>query len=141
MIQEDYVSYETAKLLKEKGFDEYCRTIYNAGVFCSIASLDCRWNEGYGELIEEKQNSDFGIYDNAISAPTLQMAMKWLRNTHQIDIEVRTHYLDYLKPNDTRYYSGKIFKGSEDVVYTIHSKDTYEEVCEEGIRYCLENLI
>ena len=23
-IQEDYVNFETAKLLKEKGFDEYC---------------------------------------------------------------------------------------------------------------------
>ena len=28
MITEDYVSFETAKLLKEKGFDGICRTAY-----------------------------------------------------------------------------------------------------------------
>lgn len=141
MITEDYVSFETAKLLKEKGFDEYCKSIYHVGSVCSVASLGYHDNEGYGAVIEEKQNSDFGKYDNAISAPTLQMAMKWLREVHRIDIEVRTYYLDYLKPNEIRYYSGKILKGSEDVIHTIYAKDTYEEVCDAGIKYCLENLI
>ena len=28
MITEDYVSFETAKLLKEKGFDEPCVYVY-----------------------------------------------------------------------------------------------------------------
>lgn len=28
MITEDYVSFETAKLLKEKGFDEKCQKVY-----------------------------------------------------------------------------------------------------------------
>lgn len=30
--QEDYVSLETAKLLKEKGFNEVCETAYDAGI-------------------------------------------------------------------------------------------------------------
>ena len=29
MITEDYVSFETAKLLKEKGFDEPCQYFYD----------------------------------------------------------------------------------------------------------------
>jgi hypothetical protein len=29
MITEDYVSFETAKLLKEKGFDATCKKYYN----------------------------------------------------------------------------------------------------------------
>lgn len=29
MIAEDYVSFEVAKLLKEKGFNEPCRAIYS----------------------------------------------------------------------------------------------------------------
>ena len=121
MITEDYASYETAKLLKEKGFDEPC--IY---VYLHDGSEDT-W--------------DADKEDIACQKPTLQMAMKWLREVHRIDIEVRTHYLNYLKPNDTRYYSGKILKGSEDVIHTIYAKDTYEEVCEAAIKYCLENLI
>lgn len=95
------------------------------------ASVDYQWNRACS-------CENAGIH---VSAPTLQMAMKWLREVHHIDIEVRTHYLNYLKPNDTRYYSGKILKDSEDVIHTIYSKDTYEEVCEEAVKYVLENLI
>lgn len=29
MIEEDYVSYETAKLLKEKGIDEACHAFFD----------------------------------------------------------------------------------------------------------------
>ena len=112
MLTEDYVSFEIAKLLKEKGFNE--RT--------NMPHID-----DYQRLV--------------CYIPTLQMAMKWLREVHNIDIEVRTYYLNYLKPNDTRYYSGKILKDSEDVIHTIYSKDTYEEVCEDAIKYCLEILI
>jgi len=132
MISEDYVTYETAKLLKEKGFDEATIGYYNT--LCEIP-----------ERIKFFDSPIF-IYGSdgligCIQAPTLQMTMKWLREVHGIDIEVRTHYLNYLKPNDIRYYSGKILKGSEDVIHTIYSKDTYEQVAEAGIRYCLENLI
>ena len=147
MITEDYVSFETAKLLKEKGFDEYCRTIYNVGVFCSVASLDCRWNEGYGELIEEKQNSDFGIYDNAISAPTLQMAMKWLREVHNIHINIDIHWLYFANQNGWMYIITKILENGIDYVDSKgdendkHFYSTYEEACEAAIKYCLENLI
>ena len=95
-------------------------------------------DEGMFSGKEANWNWNFGP---RYSAPTLQMAMKWLREVYRIDIEVRTHYLNYLKPNEIRYYSGKILKGSEDVIQTIYSKDTYEEVCEEAIKYCLENLI
>ena len=132
MITEDYVSFETAKLLKEKGFDTECDYLYADGKLVRAHGYACNWNDG---------ETLFADYKNECSAPTLQMAMKWLRVRHHIDINVRTYYLNYLKPNDTRYYSGKILKGSEDVIHTIYSKDTYEEVCEAAIKYGLENLI
>ena len=132
MITEDYISFETAKLLKEKGFDGKCDYLYVDGKLVRAMGCACNWNDG---------ETLFADYKNECSAPTLQMAMKWLRVRHHIDINVRTYYLNYLKPNDTRYYSGKILKGSEDVIHTIYSKDTYEEVCETAIKYCLENLI
>lgn len=131
MAKEDYVSFEIAKLLKEKGFgekfDEFCPYSYST----FLPNSPC-----FGETDLRKGSMKHQTY-----APTIQMAMKWLREAHRIDIEVRTHYLNYLKPNDVRYYSGKILKGSEDVIHTIYGKDTYEEVCEAAIKYCLENLI
>lgn len=134
MISEDYVTYETAKLLKEKGFDEPCECAYTEN---GQYLLSCY----YGIAGRKIKNSESLNFSYSVVSPTLQMTMKWLREVHGIDIEVRTHYLNYLKPNDIRYYSGKILKGSEDVIHTIYSKDTYEQVAEAGIRYCLENLI
>lgn len=140
MITEDYVSFEIAKLLKEKGFDEYCKSVYHVGSVCSVASLRYHDNEEYGAVIDEKQNSDFGKYDNAISAPTLQMAMKWLREVHHIFIDV-----DYdIRLGNNPYFTlitdmnkWDYFKGHD----LPTEKETYEEACEAAIKYCLENLI
>lgn len=127
MITEDYVSFEVAKLLKEKGFDEECSSWYSTK------------DSQYYDI--DSYEADLDGITKLCPAPTQQMAMKWLREVHRIDIEVRTHYLNYLKPNDIRYYGGKILKGNEDIIHTVYSKDTYEEVCEAAIKYCLENLI
>ena len=101
MITEDYVSFETAKLLKEKGFDEECQQYYG---------------------------------DYRYPCPTLQMAMKWLREVHNIAIETEWEHLwyAYIKPMTS--------KPSEEDYYQCESSK-YEEACEAAIKYCLENLI
>lgn len=70
MITEDYVSFEVAKLLKEKGFDEPCHAYYeDNGTF----------RESYSAYaIRNITNPCF--FGN--TAPTLQMAMKWLREVY-----------------------------------------------------------
>ena len=141
MIAEDYVSFETAKLLKKKGFNEYCKSVYHFGSVCSVVSLGYHDNEGYGALIEEKQNSDFGKYDNAISAPTIQMAMKWLREKYSLEI--------YPYHSNSTIYNLKwwyeIIKWPNSIAECESVKDeefdTYEQACESAIKYCLENLI
>ncbi len=132
MITEDYVSFEIAKLLKEKEFDKYILiTEY--------------WYDANG-IAHKRENYSYSsapTYDNetCFNCPTLQLTMKLLREVYHIDIEVQTHYFGNLKPNNTRYYRGKILKSSEGVIHTIYTKFTYEEVCEAAIKYCLENLI
>jgi hypothetical protein len=70
------------------------------------------------------------------------MAMKWLREEHNIAISVYVFNRDLpIKENGIRYTC--------DIATTkISSKEghlrltgTYEEACEEAIKYCLENLI
>ena len=137
MVTEDYVSFDTAKLLKEKGFDEYCKSVYHVGSVCSVASLGYHNNEGYGEVIDEKQNSDFGKYDNAISAPTLQMTMKWLREKCiSITLNITGFNL-----NDLPVWNFDIWCNNNHEYRSSDYFDSYEQACEAGIKYCLENLI
>lgn len=63
MIEEAYVSFDTAKLLKEKGFDEECFRFY-------MPTGNGRW--------KYEHYHDFDISDR-IECPTQQMAMRWLR--------------------------------------------------------------
>ena len=116
MITEDYVSFETAKLLKEKGFN---------GDFTKAYSTN-------GTLISN-------FTENCIIAPTHQMAMKWLKEYHclYIDIELLSGpsfswYIWFM--NDPQHIMGC----SEDYM---NYYDSYEEACEAAVKYCLENLI
>lgn len=74
-ISEDYVSFETAKLLKEKGFDEICYLGYNKN----------------GEYVPTSNRTNSQIIQPDfcyICCPTLQMTMKWLREVHNINIDI-----------------------------------------------------
>lgn len=135
MITEDYVSFETAKLLKEKGFDAECHSHYYP---CHYPDGSIQYHK-YNRTAIKKNKTWYDIYSlknlpkDHYLAPTLQMAMKWLREVHKIDMWVECH-------NSNRRYKGYIHseqRGDEALFY----EDSYEEACEEAIKYCLENLI
>ena len=124
-IEEDYVSFEIAKLLKEKGFDEpTIGTYYKDGTF--------------NYLCLNTWNSKF---ITPISAPTLQIAMKWLREVH--NLVIRVELIDFLEHGEVWLYGvieRKTIKQltGRDEDFTEHS---YEQACEAAIKYCLENLL
>lgn len=121
MITEDFVSFEIAKLLKEKGFKEKCNATYN------LETGEFKTEKTYQIWITK-----FGQY---ISASTLQMVMKWLREVHNIHIEIGF---------DMEYFPVCISTlTNKPIPYKpMHGKPfTYEEACKAGIKYCLENLI
>jgi len=136
MITEDYVSFVTAKLLNEKGFDGFCTRYYQSDkedvngehalfMFASDLKSFCTVTNDLLNKYADKSCENF-------SAPTLQMAMKWLRKVHDIAIDTEWAHLWYasIKPMTAAPF--------EDY-HCISSK--YEEACETAIRYCLENLI
>ena len=130
MITEDYVSFETAKLLKKKGFDE--ATI---GYYYTISEIP--------EKIKFF-DSPISIYDSegligCIQAPTLQMAMKWLRKVHEIFIRPNISFLYPIKYYCEIFCYGDNLKTQQDV--TTENFESPEEACEAAIKYCLENLI
>lgn len=126
MITEDYVSYDIAKLLKEKGFR--CDTIHY-------------YYDKDGDLLFSAWS--IGAGKNECSAPTLQMAMKWLREVHNQNIIVKA--LNNVARLKTIYYAEvqNMSEPAEKGFYVngCTFKDTYEEACEAAIKYCLENLV
>lgn len=126
MITEDYVSFEVAKLLNEKGFDEFCRAHY------SITN---------GNLYHEKVRVEASGCEmhNSVLAPTLQMAMKWLREVHNIFIGVNTVI------GRDKNWGYEVFIQKQEVPIPSRVQwdwfNTYEEACEAAIKHCLKNLI
>ena len=116
MITEDYVSFETAKLLKEKGFDGVVQLHYNN--------------------LSGKIYSSNPITKNYIKAPTIQMAMKWLREVHNIDI--------FPWKIGKGIYSCAIFNSNTGQDLSSDKdfpSEKYEDTAEAAIKYCLEKLI
>ena len=119
MITEDYVSFETAKLLKEKGFNEDSWFHYDTDGY--IVARGYRLN-----------------HPDDIPAWTLQMAMKWLRKEKRIFIAIC--HCTYPREREVTWIPeistfDSVFPDSA-IEY-----DTYEEACDAAIKYCLENLI
>ena len=127
MITEDYVSFETAKLLKEKGFDDKCRALYTF------------WFDKV-EGPKEDRAENWNVEPKYFSAPTLQMAMKWLREIHHLEIYLEH---DAIRENNNWWYGiGKYTKGCISIQHESESDyATYELASESAIKYCLENLI
>ena len=134
-ISEDYVSFETAKLLKEKGFDGACNRVYQ-GPNLKYTTIPISPLMSLGEFggFHPKQlyvtNNELG--DIAYTAPTLQMAMKWLREVHNINFNISWN------PTFKDYFV-EIFKPT--LLYSTITYQNYEEACEEAIKYCLEDIL
>jgi len=136
MITEDYVSFEVAKLLKEKGFDEPCHALYHNGEDKIFFGLD----------VDSYHNTVLNM--DCYACPTLQMAMKWLREKYNLHIII----LPYAPFDRLSYHPGfeadmvyiaQLFRGiiPIDEVGRSIVKLTHEEACEAAIKYCLEKKI
>lgn len=120
-LYEDYVSFETAKLLKEKGFNETCFALYNTNK--ELIRCGVMLNNTQVERVE-------GSY----SAPTHQMALKYLRKTYKIHFEV------LYRANKYEVFIMTIEELPKCICRGITGK-TYEKAIDKALNYCLTNLI
>ena len=133
MITDDFCSFEVAKLLKEKGFDESTSMVYMSyGDLCKLNRYDSIRNSNYNDITK-----NYFEY----TAPTHQMAMKWLREMHNIFIVIEPHIYDYINEKNSSYVI-TLWQG-DNYYENVTSKDylTYEEAVEAALKYSLENLI
>lgn len=127
-MKEEFVTLETAKMLKKKRFREDVFTFYEAdGV------------EGDMILSETYDYSEnFNKRDGFLSAPSQSLVQKWLRETKNLHISIIRNACGYgydiCKAENGTHITDGIFKGPNDG----GQWDTYEEALEVGIQESLK---
>ena len=127
-MTDQLISFETAKLAKEKEFLEPTINLYdisNRGI----------WQD------EQLFMGDKSSYDEKIDlfAPTQSLLQRWLREKHGIHIYIKTTpSFDEIQGNKWKSsikYSFKSFKWTTGHYYL---GNTYEEVLEQGLQEALK---
>jgi hypothetical protein len=122
MTTEDFVPFETAVLMREKGFDTPCDEVYDS--------------DGNLFNIMNKPLDDYEY-----CAPTLAVALKWLRETHGLYADVFVidyapepwvanihRYNDEIELVSVYRHNGEFFR-------------TYEDAANFIIKVCLEKFL
>lgn len=132
----DFVTYEVAKKLKEKGYSHD----YNDFGYLTIYSDECtiKFISNVGAYEQE-------YYGENIPCPIISEVLEWLRKVHNLHFEVVGAAYGYnLIISDTpneggtdRYFSHANYDGPNDG----GAWDEYEDCVMYGIEYVLDNLI
>ena len=118
MISENYVSSKIAELLREKGFNEECREYYD-------------------------DNGNFKHFRVTI-APTYQIVLKWLREVHNLHIDI---FIGIAEDDSYTYWTYFITDLKGNMIVNAYGEDidfkgeNYEQTIESAIKNCLTNLI
>lgn len=130
---EDYVSYEIAKLLKEKKFGLKCNTAY-------LEFEDGRVELRYEDKALYQEQTKVRYCVPALLAPSLYNVMKWLREVHKINIVI-----DVASNDDNIYSLWKfdIWNGNYSIIWGDKQEkfNSYEQAVEASLLYVLKNLI
>ena len=118
-MTDDYVSLETARLLKEAGFDWKCEWFFTE-------------KELLGHSNISKNHNEIPEYGGC-SRPTLSLAAKWLREENNIYVEVIRKF--------TCWRFSLINLNPVCIIKLIAGNfNTYEEALEEGLKEALERI-
>ncbi len=137
---EDFVTYDIAKKLKEKGFKEKCFAYYDPKG-CDLYTIQTPFRGGDFEDCMYSYNSlrKECRFVECIDAPTISQVLKWLREEKKLFVEPSLFKYGY-----ESYVQSAIFEKDKDYTDTwrvegFHS--TYEQAAIAGIEYVLDNLI
>ena len=124
--EEQYVTFETAKLLDKAGFNYKCRQFYlhDGG----------RWPYTHQTVLPQNEP--------ACHAPTQAQAMRWLREEYHIAVTP----IPYRYPGKWKnilVYLGPPMEGDDkyDICQLGTSYDSYEDAAEGGIKHVVKNIV
>lgn len=121
-MTEELITLETAKLLKEKGFNEYCKNVIS----------------DKGLMMETIFRTSKDLPKSFYSCPMQSIAQKWIRETKNLHISIIRNACGYgydiCKADNGTHITDGIFKGPNGG----GQWDTYEEALEVGIQEALK---
>lgn len=132
MILEEYVEFETAKLLKEKGFNEMTDYWYDG----ETGEAHRRGNYSSSSMAHYDKDRD-------CNAPTQALAMRWLREEKRwIVVIIPTWFTSEgcISWSFTIWGDDNLEVDGEDPNARTNY-NSYEEACEEAIKYCLYHTL
>lgn len=122
-MNEDFVPYELAVKLKEKGYPQRCIGEFDMIGACYVKD---------GRLYED---GCIAPVENCFTAPRIDQVLKWLREEKNIHIEIKLFTCGYgfdiykIHPKERIVWSGTL------------EYETFEQAAIRGIEYTLYNLI
>jgi len=131
-MKDELITFPTAKLAKEKGFNEDCYEHYHIREDDTVLADN---EAGYLECtnLEDYLHSNESLRDNEYSAPTQSLLQRWLRENHSIHILMNVGMNDGTKQT---FYCNVCLFGKNLYKSTFRSKIsvyTYEEALEIGL--------
>lgn len=140
----DFVTFEIAKKLKEKGFKESCFGWYYPSEVCGfdyktiiVFNNSAYRGSNYKDMLVSHKDEKY------VDAPTISQVLKWLREEKKYHVEFVGNACGYLfivsdiprEGGTDRYCSD--YSGPNDG----GTWDTYEDCALAAIEYVLDNLI
>ena len=132
MIEESYVSFDTARMLKDAGFDVPCRGVYVTD------------RTGYHEFREydNKQTKDDLCWNTEDGfqyeylAPTQALAARWLREVHHLNVYACFDYVCFDDGERKWFFmrENTMINDYTSIYCSIVSYDSYEQALEAGLQ-------
>lgn len=149
-MKEQLISFDTAKLAKEKGLQIGTRKSYIHHLKDYFYDDDPTHRESYladtirldYDFYMVNGEEDYGDFSNEnytmYEAPTQSMVQKWLRDKHNIHIQINLEVLKH------PYFSSEVIVITSEHYHSICTSNpypTYEEALEEGLQEALNLII
>jgi len=116
---EEIITFDTAKLAKDKGFDWEC-------MITAVEDTKYIYGTGY-------DYHNHNQYRNNVSIPTQSLLQKWLRDEHNIHLEIASHFLTIDVFKKVRKWYVYLDDEKIEIPY-----NTYEESLEQGLKEALK---
>ena len=132
-MQEQLISFKTARLAKEKGFQELVSNCYYEGELFGSYAMMSEDDSAFIDVMDgnELENHNHIDFEDRFSAPTQSLLQKWLREKYDILI------FPYINFQEKDYFYCSIFPKNGDR-FSTEDFLTYEEALEVGLQEALK---